>query len=399
MVKSVSLHTAAIDDIDLAVAELVGQLKNKLALCKNSIGIVQCDPEFIEAGIMPKLYNALSFPIVGGTTVSSATNDGIGEHLFSMMILTSNETEFLAGHTTGLVQNYEDAIVSSMQQALGDYKLPLRLAIIFPTVTNNENLPGDCYVEAVEKVCGKNVPVFGTLSVDDSLREFDRSMSVYNGESFAHEASYVLVLSENIKPEFFVATVPKTADLADTSAIVTKSNGHIVQEIDNMPAVKFFESVNLAENGNFKPGVYFVPFLVTKKDVEGIERTFVRALTYFSKDGYVHFRGKVPEGAMLSVASLKADDVLDETAKVVQSIADKEKNEGTQAVLIFSCIIRRLSIGSDALKEISQIKNTLQPDVAFVASYSGGEISPIGVNSEGEPLNAFHNYSLIACLL
>ena len=395
MIKSISLQTAIIDDMDLAVSDLASQLKEKLPLLRNSVGIVQCDPEYIEAGIMPLLYDALGIALVGGTTVSLATNEGIGNHMFSLMVLTSDDVEFAAGSTKGLVEDHESAIGQSMRAALDASDKPLQLALIFPTVTDNESMPGDCYVEAVEKVCG-NVPVFGTLSVDDALQEFNRSMSVHNGEAFTREATYVLMFGESLSPRFFVATVPKTADLAEGDAVVTASDGHIVQEINNMPAVEYFETVGLAENGNFKPGVYFVPFLVTKEDEAGKIQTFVRALVSFDENGFVSFRGKVPEGAVLSVASLNTDDILGATSGVMKQIADIED---AQAVLIFSCIIRQLSIGSDTLKELAQIKDTLRPDVAFAASYSGGEIAPIGCAGQHKPLNAFHNYSLIACLL
>jgi len=395
MIKSVSLQTAIIDDINLAVSDLAGQLKEKLPLLRNSVGIVQCDPEFIEVGIMPLLHEALGITLVGGTTVSIATNSEISNHMFSVLVLTSDDVEFVAGHTTGLVEDYESAIEKSMQAALGGSKLPLGLALLFPTATDNENLPGDCYVETVEKVCGE-VPIFGTLSVDDTVREFDRSMSVYNGEHFSREATYVLVFGENVNPRFFVATVPKQAGLSEENAVVTKADGHIVQEINNMLAVDYFESVGLAENGEFKPGVYFLPHIVSKVDEEGTERAFVRAMIKFDENGHSFFRGKVPQGAELSVASLVSDDILSATMGVMKQIASVDD---AQAVIIFSCIVRQLSIGADIMKELEQIKDTLRPDVAFAASYSGGEIAPIGCAKQGKPINSFHNYSLIACVL
>jgi len=394
MIRSVSLQTTSIDDIDLAVEEIANQLKQGPTLLRNSVGIVQCDPEFIEEGIMPLLYDRLGIMMVGGTTVAVAANNEVGNHMFSMMVLTSDDVEFVAGHTTGLVENYESAIGKSMKTALGMSEQPLKLALLFPTVTDNESLPGDCYVEAVEKVCG-DVPVFGTLSVDDAVRDFDRSMSVYNGEHFKREATYVLIFG-NVDPRFYVATVPAQTNLGGEDAVVTKADGHIVQEINNMLARDYFESVGLAENGNFKPGVYFVPFLVSKVDSEGIARTFVRALIAFDENGYVSLRGKVPEQAVLSVASLGADDILNATTEVVKQIADLDN---VQTVMIFSCIIRQLCIGSDPMKELAQIKDILRGDVPFLASYSGGEISPIGCDVRGRSLNAFHNYSLIACLL
>ena len=399
MIKSASLQTEIIDDIDLAVNDLASQLIERLPLLRNSVGIVQCDPEFIEAGIMPLLHDALGIPLVGGSTVSLATNGGIGNYMFCVLVLTSDDIDFFAGHTTGLIGGYEASIAISMQEAISASKQPLQLALIFPTLKENKNISGDRYLEAAEKACG-DVPVFGTLSVDDTLRNFERSISVCNGDAFTDEMTYVLLFGVHLNPRFFVATVPEAASLMETRAIVTKSDGNIVREINNMLAVKYFESIELAENGNFREGVQFVPFLVTDRGKGGVIRTFVRALISFDENGHVAFRGKVPEGSILSVASLNADDILDATSEVMKQIADIED---VQAVMVFSCIIRQLCIGADPLKELAQIKDALRPDVAFIASCSGGEISPVrcgcGCDGRDKPLNTFHNYSLIACLL
>jgi len=398
MIKSVSLQTTNIDDMEQAVSDLASQLREKLSLLRNSVGIVQCDPEFVEAGIMPLLHDALGIDMVGGTTVSVATNDIIGNHIFSLMVLTSDDVEFYTGHTNGVLEDCDAAIERAMCPGLDAAKLPLGLALIFPTVADSERMPGDCYVEATMRVCG-DVPVFGTLSVDDTLQDFDRSMSVHNSEAFARETTFVLMFGD-VKPKFFVATVPRYDDATFSNVVITKSDDNIVQEINNMTTVKFFESVGMADDGALKPGVRLLAYTVTHSGKDGVSRSFVRALSDVDENGHGLFRGKVPVGSTLTVESPGADDILDATIRVMQQIAQVDD---AQAVLIYSCIVRQLLVGADTLKELAHVKDTLQSNVPFVASYSGGEIGPIGCGCDrgrcDKSINAFHNYSLIACVL
>jgi hypothetical protein len=313
------------------------------------------------------------------------------------MVLTSDEVFFKASCTTGLYDDCFAAIDRSFRAAFEESEKPLQMALIFPTVTYNSEVPGDVYAEAVEKVCGA-VPVFGTLSVNDALEVFDRSRSIYNNCAYSKELSYVLIYG-GIKPRFFVTGAPKKSVLSSDSgeAIVTKIAGNnAVAEINNIPAVKYFESIDLATTGASNNPVYFVPILVTAKDANGSVRSFVRALLDFDENGHATCRGKIPVGSKISFASLKAADILSTTKDLVKKINEEEN---VSAAIFFSCLIRQLSIGTDPLKELALIKDGIREDIPFIASYSGGEISPAGQDSKGNPLNCFHNYSLIACVL
>jgi len=391
VLKAASVQTIIIDDIHLACQDLKEQLDNKLTLLENSIGIVQADPEFIEAGIMEPLHEMLGISLVGGTTISIATNEEIGDFMFSLLVLTSDDVEFCPSRTYGLADDYASAIGCSMKTALRESALPLRMALIFPTVTDNFDFPGDWYVEAVERVCG-NIPVFGTLSVNDSIHHFDRSKSVFNGDTFDREMSYVLLFG-NVDPRFHVATAPIQTELSNFEDIITRSSDHIIHEINNMPAAKYFEHVGLASNGMFVNGIYFVPLYLVMQ-IAGDVQHLVRAIVEFTEDGSAVCRGKIPEGAVIAFGSILSSDILQSLTKTLVHIA---REENVNAALIFSCLIRRLSIGSDSMKELAHIRDNLGGNFPFMASYSGGEISPIGSNSQFQ--NAFHNYSLIVCLL
>lgn len=394
IIKSASVYTESIDDIMLAVSELESQLKEKLTLLKNSVGIIQCDPEFIEAGIMELLYDTLKIPLTGGTTVSSATNEGIGGFMFSMLVLTSNEVDFVVSHTTDISKNYEKAIRSSVLAATSCSSKPLALAVMFPSITDNDSISGDFYIDIMGEVC-PDIPVFGTFSVDEDLGKFGRSMSVFNGSALQSELSYLLIFGD-VKPRFFVGSAPKRSLLITTEMVVTRCENGIIQEINDKLAANFFESLELSKDGKLNKGIDFLPILVSVKDKDGKSRTFVRAIIELNSQGFAICRGNIPKGAVLSFASLLKNDILQATKNVVLDIS---KEDNINAALVFSCIIRQMNIGADLLRELSYIKDSLQDKVEFISSYSGGEISPVTYNNEEISQNSFHNYSIVACVL
>lgn len=392
MIKAASASTFEVDDISLACAEIKAQIDEQLSLMRFSAGIVLCDPEFIEAGIMPSLYQALNIPLAGGTTVSSATNREVGLTMLSVLVLTSDDVWFAVSSTSGLEGGSVEAIRSSLRDALASELEPPRLFIAFPPII--DAVAGDDYIGAIESVCGA-IPVFGALPLDDTLTDFSRSASIHNGLALKNEMSYIILFG-NAHPRFYRATVPGDANLTKARAVATRAEGNILYEINGVPAVKYLESVGLAANGDLKAGAMWVPLLLTLPGAAD-DVPFVRALIRIDRDGSAVFRGRIYEGAEFSFGSNLGADVLDSTRDTVGQLLNEN---GVQAAILFSCMIRQLVIGSDPLQELRQLKDDISSNFPFIASYAGGEIAPTSVNHQtNQAQNRFHNYSFIACLL
>ena len=394
MIKAASGYTTEVDDVALACSQLKMQISEKLQLMKHSVGIVQCDQEFLDAGIINVLNKELGIPLVGGSTVASATNESVGSFQFSILVLTSDDVEFAVSHTNGLRKDCFGAVEKSFKDSLAKQYAqndkPLKLALIFSPAV--KEIAGDSYVEAIEQVCGK-VPVFGTLFVNDALPDFDCGSSLCNDEFFINEMSYVLLFG-NVSPRFFVATVPKQSNLTEARAVITRASGNIAYEINNMPAIKYYESIGLAANGSLNKGAGFVPLLITLPNAAD-KIPFVRALLRAEPDGSVMFSGKMFEGAEFSCGSNFGTDVLSSTYDLVSRMS----HEQGAAALFFSCLIRQLVIGSNPTRELAHVKDVLNADIPFMASYGAGEVSPTSIDCNNNAQNRFHNYTFIVCLL
>ena len=395
MIKAASLFTQEIDNISLACSQIKKQLDNKLSLLRSTVGIVQCSPEFIENGMLERLYRELNIPLAGGTTAASATNDAVSNLMFSVLVLTSDDVEFVVSHTEGFENNCMDSVNRSLKEMLlksGQLSQePLKMVLVFPPII--DTVAGDSYIEVIEGVYGK-VPVFGTLSVDDSLDNYDHSASICNDRFFKREMTYVLLFG-NVTPRFSIATVPRQAGLGELDAVITKASGNIVYEINNMRTIDYFESIGLAGTGKLKGGSHLIPLLMTAADRKD-EIPFVRALIRINDDGSALLRGKVNEGTRVAFGSTLGSDVMSSTCKTITGLG-REKN--TSAALFFSCIVRQFVIGADSTRELAQVKDLLAPDIPFMAACAGGEIAPTSVDSENTAQNRFHNYSFITCLL
>ena len=392
MLNATSIHTFEIDDISLACKELKAQLREKLPLLRNTVGIVQCDPEFIEAGILEPVYKELGIPLVGGTTAATATNIASGSLMFSILVLTSDDAEFAVSHTTGLSDDYAGAITNSLGASLAASKNQLRLALVFPPIIEKQS--GDCYIDAFESVCGK-VPIFGANPADHKYPDYGCCLAICNDKALPREMSYVL-LSGEVNPRFLIAAVPPQANIEASEAVITRATDNTVFEINNMTAFEYMESLGLVAGGSFKSGDgLLLPLLVTVDNAEN-PRPFVRALIDIYEDGSAEFSGNTPTGAHIVFGSNNNDDVMSTTTQTaVNASGEKDVN----AALIFSCIFRQIVVGVDSTKEFKQIQNIFPADIPFTASYVNGEFSPTSITGENTAQNRYHNYSLIICLL
>jgi hypothetical protein len=76
-------------------------------------------------------------------------------------------------------------------------------------------------------------------------------------------------------------------------------------------------------------------------------------------------------------------------------------NDGTKPVLLsscFSCLTRYPVLGMDTSAELEQVGPSIH-NSTYQFCYSGGEICPVYVEKNKGLVNRFHNCTLIACVL
>jgi len=391
MLKCASVYTYELDNPETALSEIKSQLNEKITLLENSVGIIMCNPEFISTGILEFISKNLPFDLLGVTTASQAVNAVSGELILTIFVMTSDDVKFITGVTDGLDESIDAPVEAAFSKAAaGITELP-KLALIFPPLILK--YAGDAYINAWKQVI-PGVPVFGTIAIDDTLN-FAESETIYKGENFKAAMPFVLCYG-NISPRFFVGTLPQEK-VMPYKGEVTKSCGPFVSEINNINAYKYFEDIGFASKGALSENYLFVPFVIDQKkrtDYDNIP--VIRGHASFTEDGTAIFRGDVDEGSVFTMLTSDSNDVLSITR---QKIAEINKINGVNGVLMFPCIVRRLmTMRISPLKELETVRETINPDIPFMMGYSGGEICPTSVIN-GVPTNRFHNYSLVILIV
>jgi hypothetical protein len=105
--------------------------------------------------------------------------------------------------------------------------------------------------------------------------------------------------------------------------------------------------------------------------------------------------GAISQEARIGFSDIDGEFVLQsakETAGRIAAAADG------RSALIFSCTARQWALGTRMNMEIEELAGSLGDSLAYHFAYSIGEICPVR-NQNGQLVNRFHNFSIIACLL
>ncbi|MFP3089170.1 FIST C-terminal domain-containing protein [Treponema sp. TIM-1] len=383
MIKFFTAFTEEIDEVDLAVSDLLGQLDLEHNRLTNSLGIIHCYSDFVDSGVVKALSEKLPFDTVGSTTMSVSTASGMSQMGLTVTVLTSDDVQFISG-VSGPVTDSVDAPLTELYNRI-TAGLSEKPAMLMPFVPFLFNVGGDEFVEKLDALSG-GIPAFGTLAIS-SEQDFSRSYTICNGESYL--ASMALtVLVGNAAPEFLSVSV-NAENVLKQKAVITGVNRNIVQTINNMPAIKYIESIGLVK-GNDVMGLQAMPFIIYLEDGSML----VRACINGTEDGGLILCGAVPVNSTVALATMGFEDVVNSTEKKVTEAQAAAKGRG---ILMYSCAGRNWALGMQPLAEHEKVKECLK-DTPYHFVYSAGEIFPSQI-SGSRVVNHLQNDSLIICIL
>ena len=383
MIRMLTAHTDEIDDPRAACAEVLERLR-AAELPENATGILTCHIDYVKNGTVAAICGQLPFDVIGGNTMIGDTPEGGGEFGLSIAVLAGDGVSFSSGVSAPLSHEQEGPIEALYEKvAAGLCGEPVFAVCFAPMLLH---VSGDTAVDILGLVSG-NLPIFGMIAADytDDLRE---PLTIYNGEAYADRLA-LLLLSGDIRPDFFSAAIPPEKILKQ-KAIITNSSGNILKEVNNLPAVKYLESLGLAKKGVVE-GAHAIPIML---DFEDGSSPIARTIFKSTPEGHVVCGGSMPIGATLGIASIDFDDVVQTASSLMQACLDTGSGCGA---LVFSCIGRNLALELENMAEVACVRETLMGKIPYLFSYSAGEICPLVAG--GACVNRFHNDSIVACVL
>ncbi|MDR3335773.1 MAG: FIST C-terminal domain-containing protein [Treponema sp.] len=401
MIKMMVAHTAESNDAEYAFQEIMGQLgiptgpagkgsplEGGKTLLRNSAGFLFCNLEFIQSGLVKELCARLPFNVVGCVSQGFAVRDAGGDFMLTLTVLSSDDVEFSFGLSAPLVAGNE-AVMEDLYRDLLKGGNPIAkpaMMLIFPP--SLAHVTGNTIVRTLDRVSG-GVPMFGSIPADFTVK-MRSPMTIFNGEYYADRMSVVL-LRGNISPRFFACSLPKEVNF-DQDVTITEVNGNRIISIDNMPAAAFLEKIGLITQGAIDI-IYAFPIMVDYHD--GSEpRLF--AISKIDTDGALISEQDIPVGGTIKIGTIEGELIIKSTRYSIEQIKEMP---GKSGVLLISCISRILTL-QDSMEEITLIQQQMQDlPVPFLYFYSGGEICPLYKPGQDKPVNAFHQFTFVACII
>lgn len=389
MIKSYSLFTSEVDVITQAVEDIQKQL-SEIKLLTNSVGIIFCHYDHISSGITSALAQVLPFPLVGCTTFYQTTPKTEGLFELTITVLTSDDVSFGIGLSVSEQPTPSERVLHAFNEAVGGHSEKPALLMTF--LTAKRSVTGDEFVRQMDLASG-GIPNFGTVASGD--KDDGESIFLLHGKKAYNEGFAVVAFFGEITTNFYMGNI-KEENLLEQNALVTKSEGIVLQELNNLPATTFIERNGVILDNNAKAGLLTIPFLLKYKGTQADAGTLISRTMYdFNSKGEAFFFGEIPEGLYLHLVTMTTDDILSVTKHICELAASQ--NPDASIFFVFSCVGRYMALGMDTASEFSYIKEIFKNSANYLATYASGEICPI--KTSGNFTNIYHNYSIIICAI
>jgi len=314
-----------------------------------------------------KLLDSRGLAIFGATSNGEFINDEIEKNSTAIILLEIKPEYFTILFEEFQDRNFDEAAESIVKKSLEKFAKPAFLIAGSDFKTDVEEM-----ISGFENVLGKDVNLFGGMAGDDYT--FTEQLVFTNGKSSNH-GLIALVLDENkiiIKGK---ATHGWKA--AGTPKSVTKSEGNHVFTVDGVSVLELTKKYGgldeLTEENQLKTTAEMIatnfPLQLQRERGAPVMRP---GLLIDWNDGSFYCGGKVPQGSKVRFSLPPDFDVIE---KVVDGLKDLKKTEmpDADAVILFSCAGRLMSLGPMMSKEIEEIHKVWNVPMAGFFTY--GEIA------------------------
>ncbi len=338
-----------------------------------------------------------ALPMVGGTTAGEIGNSGFVTQSVVVMALSSDSLEF---HTSiGLDMSIdEEACGTALAKDLisqASKQDPLSL-LVFP---NGMGGDGIRVIDGLHAQLGTDFEIVGGHLGDEE--NFEQTYQFYNGQVYKDAIPGLMISGKSgFKTGIGVMSGFESIGIR---CICTKAEGNTLKELDGEPALKLYQEFLGDERSKQLPGICLeYPFgLIDGNDTAETDKYFQLrcGLGVDHEEGSITLAASIPEGSALTLTTATRQDVIN-GARLAAERA-KEGLEGSQprAIMMFSCVGRKLVLGRRTQEEVLAVKEVLGEDVPLIGFYTYGEIGPISKQHGDLTKTKFHNETVVLWVL
>lgn len=301
--------------------------------------------------------------IVGTSTAGNILDDVVSEYSGVATAVSFEKGHVILKSANSL--NNETLYETAQELASSFPKEGLRHIFV---IADGLKINGSQLVNGLKSIL--DVSITGGLAGDDL--SFEQTLVFADGP--AHEMSAVAI---GFYGEDIHVSVGCKAGWEEFGAerVVTRSEGNIIYEIDNQPALKLYEAY-LGDYIKDLPASGLL-FPLNVKEYEG-DHEVIRVMMGINEDKSIIFAGDIPQGSIVRLMKTNIDNLIDGSSLVANTI--KPYNQKRSLALTVSCSGRRSVLKQLVDEEIDVLHDTLGENSQVVGFYSFGEIAPFSDN-------------------
>ncbi len=370
-----------------ACEQAIDQIKQKpdLIMVFSSVSLNQ---EKMLQGVNMAAQGAL---IVGCSDSGEITTQGpINKHV-AVMAMASDQIKF----TIGLGKNVKADSYQAGRAAADDVikKSPQKISL-FISILEGLTGNGAAIVRGMQSVLGKHFPIIGGSAGDDFV--FKKTF-VYYQDKVLNDAVVGVGLSGKFS---WGIGVKHGWEPIGLPMKVTKSEGAVLKELNNKPALKIYEDYfgKKAEELTKEPIARLAYTYPLGMSVEGSSELLIRDVVIANEKGEITCAAEIPQGSEIRLMIGDQDKAIEAAKKAAENALACLKGNTPKAVFVFDCIARYKLFGSRVGEEITAIQDILGKETPLIGFYTYGEQAPLGGNIESNICNSvFHNETM--CIL
>ena len=315
-----------------------------------------------------KLLDSYGIAIFGATTNGEFINDEKDTDSTAIILLDIKEEYFTLFFDEFQNENFSEVAASIASKSLEKFQKPA-----FLIVGSNLNTDVEEIISGLEKVAGKDTNIFGGMAGDNySFTD----QFVFTNQKSSNKGILALVLDESKIQIKGRATHGWKA--VGTPKTVTKSEGNHVYTVDDIPVLDLtrkyggLEELSESKIDSFEElGLIATNFPLQLQREKGAP-VMRPGLRIDWTDGSFYCGGKVPQGSKVRFSLPPDFDVIEKVVDSLKELKEKEIPDA-DAVIVFSCAGRQMSLGPLIGEEVKEIYNIWKAPMA--GFFSNGEIA------------------------
>lgn len=312
-----------------------------------------------------KLLDDAGIAIFGCSTNGEFIDEETAKGSAAILLLDINKNFFQVYFEEYPEKNYREITTAVAQKAKEKFSSPA-----FFIAGSNMETDAEELLFGFEDVAGKEVNVYGGMAGDDFT--FNEQYVFTNGKE-SSRGLVCIALDENKVMIKGVATCGWKA--VGTERTVTKSTGNHVFTVDDIPVLDIttkyggLENVSPDNEGLLLEIAANFPLQLQREKGDPVMRP---GLVIDWNDHSFYCSGSVPEGSKIRFSLPPDFDVMEKVIAGVENLKVTQMPEA-DALVVFSCAGRILSLGPLMTQEIEGIKNVW--NVPMLGMFSNAELA------------------------